>query len=312
MNRWLAAAALGLVACAPALSLDEAEATGTTDATVTTSTPTGTDTTAADGVATGDSDDEVDDDDDDDDGYEEDDGADGCTFTCPSDPPPPPTGGGGFGIECSVALQDCPLGEKCNYWSADGGPLWSGTRCSELPESPDSPGEPCLVEGNGQSGIDSCDLGSLCFNVDPELNEGTCHPLCGGIPGAPSCPEDALCAQYGLASICTAPCDPLGEPCTDGLSCNPAGAVEAESDPLPPFFTCEAPSIGAINGACDPESAYVGSSRVLVDCDKENCCAQTCAPAEPDGCPTGTTCQPYLDPPPNAWVADVGLCLPPR
>ena len=87
-------------------------------------------------------------------------------------------GGGGFN-ECDIEAQDCPEGEKCMPWANDGGDEWNGTRCSPIAKDPGPLGGPCLAEGSGTSGIDDCDLGLVCWQVDPKTNQGVCHAMCG-------------------------------------------------------------------------------------------------------------------------------------
>ncbi|MFZ6186222.1 hypothetical protein ACOXH8_46435, partial [Nannocystis pusilla] len=35
--------------------------------------------------------------------------------------------------------------------------------------------------------IDSCDVGHMCWNTDPDTGEGTCVRFCSGSPDAPTC-----------------------------------------------------------------------------------------------------------------------------
>ena len=57
------------------------------------------------------------------------------------------------------------------YWANDGGGAWNATKCEEIPPEPDGVGEPCTVEISGTSGVDTCVLGAMCWDVDPETNE---------------------------------------------------------------------------------------------------------------------------------------------
>lgn len=132
-----------------------------------------------------------------------------ATTTGPADS----SDGGGFiygapdlgdAIECSVFAQDCPAGEKCTPWANDGGEALNATRCRSIDPSPDNIGEACTVEGSLSSGVDSCDLGSLCRDVDPRTSEGACVPICAGTPEAPLCPDGLNCeiSDNGLLALC--------------------------------------------------------------------------------------------------------------
>ena len=55
------------------------------------------------------------------------------------------------------------------------------------------------------SGIDDCDLGSMCWDVDPETNMGTCVPLCTGTWAEPTCEDPGLqCSviEPGVLAVC--------------------------------------------------------------------------------------------------------------
>ena len=80
-------------------------------------------------------------------------------------------------------------------WANDGGDEWNATRCSPIADVPTQVGELCMVEGSGTSGIDDCDQGLVCWQVDPDTNVGVCHALCE--PGLPGCESPlSLVAGY--------------------------------------------------------------------------------------------------------------------
>ena len=142
-------------------------------------------------------------------------GATGSTFLSPPD-----VGQGAFA--CDIWAHDCPAGEKCMPWANDGGSSWTGTRCSPIAPSPAGIGEPCNVDGSGVSGLDDCDLASMCWDVDPETNTGTCVPLCVGDPSGPLCDDPGRhCVQAagGALNICLPACNPLLQDCREGLGC---------------------------------------------------------------------------------------------
>lgn len=138
-----------------------------------------------------------DDDDDDDDG--DDTSATGISSGFITDPD-----GGGVSVECSIWDQDCAQGEKCGPWANDGGPLHNATRCVPVAPSPMAPGEPCVVEGSGVSGIDDCDVGVVCYDVPKKSLEGTCVEMCSGSENSPECPEGSWCniTNDGVLALC--------------------------------------------------------------------------------------------------------------
>ena len=112
--------------------------------------------------------------------------------------------GGAVSFECDLFAQDCPAGEKCMPWANDGGPDLNATRCSPVSPDPGAPGDPCTVEGSAVSGIDDCDIGTMCWDVD-RSGQGTCIAMCTGSADAPLCDgADAWCymANDGAISVC--------------------------------------------------------------------------------------------------------------
>ncbi|MEM9453320.1 MAG: hypothetical protein AAGF11_04020 [Myxococcota bacterium] len=188
-------------------------------------------------------------------------------------------------FECGVLEQDCPNGEKCMPWANDGGMRWNSTRCVPIIEQPDQPGEPCMVEGSPFIGVDSCDLGSMCWGVDLDTNEGTCISMCAGDPSNPMCelPENScfLDEDQSLA-LCLSGCNPLGDDCGPSGRCVPteqglgcfhvwsAGAAAGQPceylDECGPGLACTAPD--AVAPSCDP-----GAS---------GCCTPWCDLSAPD------------------------------
>src|SRR5690606_38663692 len=121
-------------------------------------------------------------------------------------------------FECSMWLQDCALGEKCMPYANDGGPSWNGTRCSPIDATPDAVGDECTVVNNGVSGLDSCEAGAVCWNVDGETNRGTCAPFCTGTPDNPVCSEpgrSCTVANDGAVIVCLPDCDRVLQDCVN-------------------------------------------------------------------------------------------------
>jgi Ca-activated chloride channel family protein len=70
--------------------------------------------------------------------------------------------------------------------------------------NPHEAGEACTVEGSGVSGVDSCDVGVLCYDVDDDLLEGTCVAMCSGSEKSPVCPDGTWCSisNDGVLPLC--------------------------------------------------------------------------------------------------------------
>ena len=204
----------------------------------------------------------------------------GCAFTCP-DPPTTtgPTGGDG----CSPTLQNCFDGEKCMPWANDGGIYWNATRCSALASDPAQLDEPCTVEGSDVSGVDDCDIGLVCWRVNPKTNEGICAQMCNAVPGEPTCPGDQVCsAPYGTVfPLCVPPCDPLAPDCSDGDGCHPAGLAYGCLPPRP------AGTLGAAcptRAACEAGLVCIAAENLdACENEAEACCTTYCDTAAP-GC----------------------------
>ncbi len=189
--------------------------------------------------------------------------------------------GGNIGIECSIWDQDCGDGEKCAPWANDGGSSWNATKCVPVDAAPAQPGDPCTVEGSGVSGIDTCDVSSMCWDVDPETNEGTCVPFCTGDENAPICNNpNSSCsiANEGVLILCLPSCDPLLQDCAEGQACYPIDNA----------FVCAPDASGEDQGADNDPCEYINA------CDPGNICVN---PDIVDGCPAGSggCCQNVCD-----------------
>jgi len=195
-------------------------------------------------------------------------------------------------------------------WANDGGDAWNSTRCTPLDPMPGLPGDPCIVEGTNVSGIDSCALGSQCWNVDPETNTGECVANCDGSEANPVCPDGLACflAFEGYIHLCLPSCDPLAQSCAPGFSCR-----QASDGPYPESFACVAddlPGLSLVYGSecmgvlqCAPGLVCLPGEHVggCVD----DCCTTLCDPAAPQPCleaDVGQTCLPYPD------VPGLGFC----
>jgi hypothetical protein len=208
----------------------------------------------------------------------------GCGFICV------PDGCSGYcGGVCDPWAQDCPRGEKCMPWANDGGPAWNDVKCSPLARDPRQPGEPCTVEGSGVSGIDDCDVGAMCWEVDPETNMGTCVAMCSGSPDDPQCPGECdVCriSGEGVLIVCLPSCDPLGAPCPAGEACYPApdGLFACLPDGSGPDEGGAGSPCYSVDG-CDP-GLFCSGADLVPGCEGGvGCCAPYCDTAAADPCP---------------------------
>jgi hypothetical protein len=207
-------------------------------------------------------------------------------------------------VECNTWDDDCPEGEKCSAWANDGGNAWNATRCVPLARDPAAPGEQCTVQGSGVSGIDSCDVGSMCWDVTPE-GEGTCVSFCMGDPVDPECDPTSRCvfSGRGTLALCLPQCNPLDPTsCDKDLGCYPthddALTCGVPDDSREAFETCQ------IHNDCTPGNLCVPSANVgaCLDPAADRCCTPWCDLQAPD-CPGATVCDPFLTP-----FENVGVC----
>lgn len=203
-------------------------------------------------------------------------------------------------------------------WAADGTDVWNSTRCSPIEDEPGQIGDECSVEGSGVSGIDSCDIGAMCWNVDPETNMGTCIGMCVGDESNPICDDtstDCLIANDGVLALCLPSCDPLLDSCGPGRAC--IASVHT--------FVCAPSRDGAQSGEpcvleqlpydCAPGLACAPSARVGPPCDEAEpgCCTSYCDLSQPDPaapCGLGQVCEPWwgMEPAPGG-LESLGACV---
>ncbi len=184
---------------------------------------------------------------------------------------------------CDAYLQDCPDAEKCNPYADDGGGAWNALGCFPVVPAPNQPGEPCETVGGGTSGFDTCDVGSMCWNVDTETNIGSCVAMCEGSIDAPVCSDlSTTCsiANEGVLNLCLLSCDPQGDDCPEGETC-----YELEAGPV--CAPTAAPAPGAPGTSCDNiASCDLGAICVTAaahgpGCDGQGCCTEVCELSDP-------------------------------
>lgn len=228
-----------------------------------------------------------------------------------------PDGTNGGIFECDLWAQDCPEGEKCVPWASDGG-TWNATRCAELGANPGQPGDECTAEGGGASGDDDCAIGSMCWDVDPETNMGTCAAQCMGDEANPICEDsDTTCsiANGGAIQLCLPICDPLLQDCVaDTQACYPINDAFA----CAPDVSADDAGIGtpcAFINVCPPGLICLTPEGYGPDCASgDGCCGTVCdITDEAVMCPgSGQTCEAwYVEGEAPPGYEDVGACLVP-
>lgn len=201
-------------------------------------------------------------------------------------------------IECDVWAQDCPDGQKCMPWANDGGGSWNATKCSPVQANPGLEGDPCTVEGSAVAGIDSCDVGLLCWYFD-ENGGGSCIDMCKGSPENASCDDGQFCdiSNEGVLILCLNPCDPLVQSCPEGQICFSSTNGQG--------FICDFDASGEEGQYGDP-CAYINvcdyglfcaTPESVPGCDSgDGCCTPYCNLEEPNTCPGadgGQECVPW-------------------
>lgn len=231
-----------------------------------------------------------------------------CPFGCEE-------GGGGISFECDVLAQDCPKAEKCSPWANDGWDAWNATRCSPQAREPAASGEPCSVLGSATSGIDTCDIGSMCWNVDPVTLEGVCAPMCTLAGEELLCDDpDSRCVltNEGAIALCLRECDPLQPSCASDEQCVTGPderlwfCAPLQDAPAAPGQPCEYLNVCEAGAVCvSLLTALPGS-----DCEgSPGCCAAVCELGGASSCPAGTECAVWYEPglaPPG--LEGLGLC----
>lgn len=224
------------------------------------------------------------------------------------------------GVECDVLNNCCPDGEKCMPYANDGGNSWNATKCMPIGPNPGKPGDPCTVEGSAVSGIDSCEAGAMCWNVDYETMMGYCIGFCDGDPVNHTCAEPmthCVVSGPGVLWLCLPCCDPLLQDCPNGDLCLHNGVdcficiLDASGDMGVFGDPCEYANV------CDPGLVCLDPEYVP-GCQAAGCCSPFCEldtdytpiPAPAPNCPDPQmACLNWFDPgtaPPGQ--EKVGVC----
>ncbi len=234
----------------------------------------------------------------------------GCSFIDCKD-------GGGGGAECDIWAQDCPAEEKCMPWANDGGNSWNATKCTPIDANASLIGDVC--DGGGVSGIDNCELGSMCYYVDGESGMGVCVPFCIGSPEDPSCADlgdQCSISNDGVLILCRKSCDPVLQDCSGAAACLPAAGSDS--------FVCIVDASGESGAsgdpceflnACDP-GLFCAGADFVPGCVSTGCCTEFCDYSDPnkdDACllkDDGASCELYFaegEAPPGS--ENLGACI---
>jgi hypothetical protein len=168
---------------------------------------------------------------------------------------------------------------------------WNEVLCTPVARMPGLPGDPCVAQGSQWSGIDDCELGAMCWNVD-DTNTGSCAGFCLGSQANPTC-DVGVCfeaypfASFNLVMLCLPSCDPLTPACDAGLAC-----VESYSQ-APDTFACVPASLvadrSAYADACDEVIGCGTGLLCTVPADVpscgSDCCTTLCDPLAANVCP---------------------------
>ncbi len=223
--------------------------------------------------------------------------------------------------QCDPWEQDCPTGFKCMAFAEETENHFTGTKCTPVVDDPGTIGDPCNVEGGWWSGIDDCDYGLACWDINHDNNTGKCVALCTGTPEAYDCPsDDDFCAFWvpGLAHVCLEKCDPLLQDCSVGQSCLPEWSSNAEQwvcaaeysfDEGQAFDPC------SYSNACDP-GLICWDPAGAVECAgfEVGCCLPLCDLSAPQCNGQGAECTGFygeIDGQAPPEFDNVGLCVVP-
>lgn len=220
---------------------------------------------------------------------------------------------------CDVFDPICPDGEKCMPWSTAGDATWNAWGCFPVDEDPAGVGETCHLLGDPWTGLDDCEEGSMCWDVDPRTLEGECYPFCIGSVDDVACADsDRFCdlSGDGTPYLCSPTCDPLAQDCPPGLGCYPetawwvcapdgSGATGAYGDPCDLVNGCD-PGLVCLSAAVQPPGLPCEGA--------SGCCTELCDLGDPlgdaqcTGEAEGQTCEGWYAKP-VAGFEDVGVCL---
>jgi hypothetical protein len=215
-------------------------------------------------------------------------------------------------FECSIITDTCPAGQKCSAYATSGS-TWNARRCVPVSPTPDGVDDPCSLETDPLSGVDTCARGAACLptklNADGTV-AGRCVPTCTGTDSNPTC-EDAWRDCHVGSDVVFAYCIPACSPLAPTAVC-PPGRACIITDGYPDCTVVPADPPGAFE-ACTQSCApgqHCSDARTVGLCpaESDSCCAPYCDLNNP-ACPDGSTCGEFFPPgmTPPGFEA-LGLC----
>ncbi len=194
---------------------------------------------------------------------------------------------------CDPRVQDCAKEDTCKAWANDGSDVWNSTRCAPRDPEPGQRGDACVAEGSATSGVDSCDRGLMCWNVDAGTLEGTCVEYCTFAAGRLECSDAGeRCSEFnqGVLPLCLPACDPLAPECGDGFGCYPGSQDD---------FVCiregERVHLDVFHPEC-PSGTFWATPDAVEGCvDDQPCCTSFCDLTVPDTCGPDAECLPAIE-----------------
>lgn len=183
-------------------------------------------------------------------------------------------------------------GQKCVVYGLERrravGRLW---KCVAVVDDPVGPNDPCVTMDAWNSGLDTCEKGTMCWQYG---GEGLAGIACrrGGSRAEPSCSDPSqYCRILGdddlTPYLCFTQCDPVAQDCPAAQVCRPDYYWNL-------IFSCYAQGGGAdgLFAACTAASCQPGlvclPADTAVECDPglEGCCTPYCD----FGCPRVSWC----------------------
>lgn len=145
-----------------------------------------------------------------------------------------------------------------------------------------------MAEIGGFYGVDDCDAGLMCWNVDAETLEGTCAQYCAMEEDCDDPSETCSISNDGILPLCLPVCDPLAQDCEDGFGCYPSAGDEfvciREGDPVHVD--------GLYHPSCPPGS-FAATLEQMPSCvEGELCCASFCDQNDDVPCGETASCEP--------------------
>lgn len=218
--------------------------------------------------------------------------------------------GGSKPPECDVFEQDCPAGKACKPAASPGADTWDTAVCTEVGANPGAVGDPCTADG--QTGVDTCDVGNLCWYFDG-MGNGSCIAMCTGSAMNPTCEAGLVCdiTNNGQLILCLQVCDPLAQSCPDGQICFFSDTASN--------FICDFDASGDMGMYGDPceyinvcdYGLFCTDAKNVPGCVSSGCCSPYCDVTLPNDCPDqakGQVCVPWytMNPPPGQ--ENIGAC----